>query len=73
MTVKRALKRPRTGGDGGNGDDNDGESVDEGSLVAVWLANPTNATYWDAAGEWIWDVRNWQKLGIIQSRTLDGI
>jgi len=73
LAVKRALKRPRTGGDRGDRDDDDRESVDEGSPVAVWLADPTNATHRDAAAEGIWDVRNRWKLGIIQSRTLDGI
>jgi len=53
LAVKRALKRLRTGGDRCDRDDDDGESVDEGSPVAVWLADPTDATYRDAAGEWI--------------------
>jgi len=73
LAVKRALKRLRTGGDRGDRDDDDGESVDEGSPVAVWLADRTDAIHRDAASEWIWDVRNRRKLGIIQSRTLDGI
>jgi len=41
------------GGDGGDVDDDDRESVDERSPVAVWLADPTDATHRDAAGEWI--------------------
>jgi len=39
------------GGDRGDKDDDDGESVDERSPVAVWLADPTDAIYRDAAGE----------------------
>ena len=33
------------GGDGDDGDDNDGESMDKESPVAVWLADPTDATH----------------------------
>jgi len=73
LAVKRALKRPRMGGDGVDRDDHDEKSMDEGSPVAVWLADPTDTTHRNAAGEWIWDVRNRRKLGIIQSKILDGI
>jgi len=59
LAVKRVLKRLRTGGDGGGGDDDDEEEgIEDESPVAVWLADPSDTTHRDAAGECIWDVRN---------------
>ena len=74
LVVKRALKRARM--DDGRGDeDREGsdEIEDQGTTVAIWLADPSVVGHRDANNNWIWNERARRKLVVVHLRTLDGI
>lgn len=70
LALKRVAKRPRE--EAADEEEEDSDAGGGPNPVALWIADPGVAAH-KAAGQWVWDNRPRRKLGVLHSRTLNGI
>ena len=74
MTLKRALKRRQVDAD---------EEAEEADVpqpeaseapVVIWIADPLICTHkYQAGNHWLWDIKEWRKLAVLETRDLAAI
>ena len=71
LALKRALK-PQPRADDADAEDDHADVVQGRDPVALWLADPCDATHKNPSG-WIWNAQNRKKIAVIYNRSVEGI